>query len=232
LAVAPGHETDIVNGRKPISDDLVYLFEIPSGRELGRLRGPDGSVDAVAFAPDGRSITTAGGARTARVWELATFGLRQTFPHARLVRTLSFSRDGRVLAVDGEDAPIDLWGVYGDRMRSGPKPGAAAVDRAWADLASPDAAVSFSRNADARRGRDETVRQLRERLKLTGQTAVARPALDALRAVRCVEMLEVIDTPDAQRMLSDLAHGPADARLTMEATRAVGRAKETRTPPR
>jgi hypothetical protein len=56
------------------------------------------------------------------VWDLATLRERASFLHARLPRTLLFSRDGRTLAVDGEDAPIDLWEVTVDHSRVGPQP--------------------------------------------------------------------------------------------------------------
>jgi WD40 repeat protein len=283
VAVVPDHETDIINRRPPISQDLVYLFRVPSGREIGRLRGPDGSADRVAFAPDGRSVATTSLARTARVWEVATLGVRQSFPHARLARWISFSRDGRELAIDGEDAPVCLWDVYGDRTRTGPKPDAAALDRAWADLANGDPGAGFRAVRALVAAPDDAVRLLRDRLKpdpgpgsaairrwvadldspefatrqkataaLTAAVEFAEPVLrealagapsvearrrmkvilsvdrgqtpGALRAARGVEVLGVIGTPDARSLLSELAHGPAGDRLTVEAKRTIERA--------
>jgi WD40 repeat protein len=143
LAVVPSHQTEIINHLPITSDELVYLFELPSGREVGRLRGPDGSVERLAFSPDGRTIATAAAGRTARVWELATLRPRLSFPHARLPRVLAFSADGRVLAADGEDAPVYLWDVRGELDRPKNPPDAAALEKAWADLATEDAKAAF-----------------------------------------------------------------------------------------
>jgi TolA-binding protein len=38
-----------------------------------------------------------------------------------------------------------------------------------------------------------------------------------LRAIRCVELLEQLATPEARRILQELAQGFPDARLTQEA---------------
>src|SRR5262249_54436304 len=94
LAVAPDHEAEIVFDRPPVPPDLVYLFEVPSGLEFGRLRGPDGSVRELAFSPDGRTIATAGPRGRARLWEVATLGERHTFRHGPTEPWVAFSRDG------------------------------------------------------------------------------------------------------------------------------------------
>ena len=55
-------------------------------------------------------------------------------------------------------------------------------------------------------------------LESTGETSP-----DQLRRVRAVEVLERAGTDSAKRLLSDLATGAAAARMTKEATRALGR---------
>jgi WD40 repeat protein len=144
LAVAPSHDTAIVNGRPPESDLLLYLFEVPSGREVGRIRGTDGSIEKVAFSPDGRTLATGGYGRAARVYEVATLRERVSFPHARLLYALAFSADGEVLATSGEDAPVYLWDVRGVLARQESPPGAAALEKAWTTLAADDAKAACS----------------------------------------------------------------------------------------
>ena len=46
---------------------------------------------------------------------------------------------------------------------------------------------------------------------------------ESLRAVRAVEILEWIATPEAVRLIDELAKGAADARLTREAAAAKRR---------
>ncbi|HVK13719.1 MAG TPA: WD40 repeat domain-containing protein, partial [Gemmataceae bacterium] len=53
-------------------DGTVRLWEVPSGRALGR-RSHDGPVTAVAVSPDGRMIATGCQDNTARLWTATTF---------------------------------------------------------------------------------------------------------------------------------------------------------------
>lgn len=87
---------------------------------------------------------------------------RCTFPHGLVVQPITFSRDGKVLATAGADAPVFLWDVYGRRTRA--KPDAAMLDRAWAELASPNAATGFDGVRTLIAAPTETVHLLRSRL--------------------------------------------------------------------
>jgi hypothetical protein len=51
-------------------------------------------------------------------------------------------------------------------------------------------------------------------------------APESLRAVRAVEVLEWIATPNARRLLDELAKGADDARLTREAVAARNRIRK------
>lgn len=212
LAVAPSHETEIINQHPVVSDDLVYLFELPSGREVGRLRGPDGSIQRLAFSPDGRALATAGLGRIARVWELTTRRPRLSVPHARLPRVLAFSADGRVLAADGQDAPVYLWDVRGELDRPKNPPDAAGLAGAWDGLASEDAREAFVAVRLLAAFPDRAIPFLKQ-----------KPAPDGLRAVRAVEAVEWIGTPDAVKLLDRWAGGPADSALAAEAKAARAR---------
>jgi WD40 repeat protein len=49
----------------------VAVWDIATGKELGRLKGHQGAVFAGAFAPDGKTLATAGADTTALVWDVA-----------------------------------------------------------------------------------------------------------------------------------------------------------------
>ena len=48
----------------------IRVIDVISARELARLEGHDGGVTALAFAPGGRRLVSAGQDRTVRVWAL------------------------------------------------------------------------------------------------------------------------------------------------------------------
>src|SRR5262249_6583546 len=59
---------------RPVPDEKVtgtlHLLEVFSGQEIRRLDMPQGSVWALAFAPDGRTLATGGGDSTILLWDM------------------------------------------------------------------------------------------------------------------------------------------------------------------
>jgi WD40 repeat protein len=102
------------DGRRALSggwDRMVRLWDLEARRELAALQGHDGVVWAVAFAPDGRHLLSAGGDHvfghdpTAKVWDAATGSVVRTFAgHKRAITALAVAKDGSVVtgAHDGE----------------------------------------------------------------------------------------------------------------------------------
>jgi hypothetical protein len=125
---------------------------------------------------------------------------------------LAFSADGRVLAADGEDAPVYLWDVRGELDRPRNPPDAAALEKAWADLAAEDAKAAFAAVRLLAGFPKESLPFLRE-----------KPGPADLRAVRAVEAVEWMGTPDAMKLLEGWAGGAAGSRLTEEAKTALSR---------
>ncbi|MEE1763994.1 nSTAND1 domain-containing NTPase [Streptomyces sp. SP18BB07] len=88
----------------------------PFSARLGGYRGP---VNAVAFAPDDRTLATASSDGTVIV-RRATGDHRTlaTFTVPGRVRSVAFSPDGRTLAATSTDGPVTLWDVT-ERRRAG-----------------------------------------------------------------------------------------------------------------
>src|SRR5262249_21129510 len=99
-------------------DDIIYLWETASGRELHQLKGHKSRVTALTFSPDGRTLASSSGRAEAtehsiRLWDVKTGKELRTLEKAQWhVRRLTFSPDGSILAavIDGNIcASICLW---------------------------------------------------------------------------------------------------------------------------
>ncbi len=84
----------------------------PGGREPLTLKGHAGWVGAVAFAPDGKSLASAGADGAIKRWDPVTGALLQSWPaHAGPVCGLAFSPDGSALASGGFDHAVRIWNL-------------------------------------------------------------------------------------------------------------------------
>jgi WD40 repeat protein len=78
------------------SNNTVSVLEAATGKEILSV-AHRGTVQAVAFSPNGRWIATAGADKTARVFEVATGEERFRFTYQGRVVDVAFSRDSRHL---------------------------------------------------------------------------------------------------------------------------------------
>jgi WD40 repeat protein len=114
-------------------DGAIRLYDVSdkSPRELTGLKGAHGSINALAFSPDGKIAVGAGEDRFLRIWEVAAAGppRAELKGHGGAIRALAFTPDGQGLSSAADDG-VRLWAV--SRIRSWeraslPQPQATAV---------------------------------------------------------------------------------------------------------
>jgi len=91
------------------SENTIRIWDIPSGKELRQIVDPKKGLDPLAFAPDGKTLITAG-KDGLRFWDSATGKEQRRLDIGKEHPTaLAFSPDGKTLAL-GSDATrlIDL----------------------------------------------------------------------------------------------------------------------------
>jgi RNA polymerase sigma factor (sigma-70 family) len=235
-------------------DGTVRLWDLPSGKEVGRL-GKEvpqfagrGWVLAVAFSPDGRTLVAGGLDRVAQVWDVSrTTGRRRPVAERS---PAELEADWRDLAGN----PAVAYAALG-RLVSSPRGAVAFLGEQLRRARPVDVAQLIARLDDARfQAREQATRELaalgdlaapalrkalaagpgpetRRRLAaLLNRLDGARPSPETARQIRAVEALEAIPNPAARRLLDRLAAGPAGTRLEQEAKASVARLARRATP--
>jgi RNA polymerase sigma factor (sigma-70 family) len=90
-----------------------------------KVKDPDGeelevptyrTINYLAIAPNGRTLATAGGDPTIRLWDIATGKERRLEGHRGTVTSLAWSSDGKTLVSGSHDGTALVWDVKGLRQ--------------------------------------------------------------------------------------------------------------------
>ena len=88
----------------------IWIYNARTGAEVALLSGHQGDVLAIAYAPDGKMLASAGRDETIRLWRPKTNQHLATLTgHGGLVTSIAFSPDGKKLVSGSGDATVRLW---------------------------------------------------------------------------------------------------------------------------
>jgi hypothetical protein len=227
-------------------DGTARLWEVATGREVHHFA--QGGT-ALAFSPDSRTLAAGRGDTTVLLWDLPDLLRGQHGPAAELSAPeldrlwgelagrdpqKAYQAFGRLVSAPAQSVPF-----LRDRLAA-PRAADPELDKRLArliadldgdDFATRERASAALANLGAeaepalRRELDsgpsvEARRRIEELLEKVGGPEVSP---DRLRASRALLALEQIDTPEARRLIEDLARGQDGAALTREAQAARGR---------
>jgi WD40 repeat protein len=96
----------------------VLRQEVYGVRESNCLEGHDAAVNSVSFSPDGKTIASASGDWTIKLWN-SEGKLLQTLPgHDAAVNSVTFSPNGKTIASASLDGTIKLWNSEGKLLHN------------------------------------------------------------------------------------------------------------------
>ncbi|HEY7423662.1 MAG TPA: WD40 repeat domain-containing protein [Gemmataceae bacterium] len=223
----------------------VRFWETATGKERYRLSPePSGKVEQLAFSPDGNKLAPTGAAKNVLVWRV--FGPRPgqrpvelSAPEVRNAWAELASKDGqiafraiRALTASPHSAVDLLRREVHPIPRLDPQRLVRLIDELDAE------AFPVREKAVAELGklgftveealhnalRNRPTLEARRRLEgLLAQLQKQRTAADTVRQRRALEVLEHLATPEARRLLDELAQGEPAARLTREAKASLAR---------
>jgi WD40 repeat protein len=220
--------------------DTIILYELCTGQKRLQL-SPGGGVTALAFSPEGRLLASGHNDGTGLLWDLTSGAGRASGKRPEHLWSDLASQDAQVayralLALQRYPAQTVRLARTHVRPARGKPLAATEVSRLIAQLDSDDFALRQRAEATLKARIEETEATLKQalaasplleaRLRLQRLLAPSRRPLfprELVLPLRVVELLERIGTPEARKLLAELAGGYVGSLLTAEAKLALRR---------
>jgi WD40 repeat protein len=227
------------------------LWDLAGQRLLARFGSHAGGVRAVAYAPDGKRVATAGADGTVLIWDVATQQARRP-PAGR--KLLAKELETLWVELDADDARRAYNAVctlmagwtesvpfLGERLRTTQEDVAREVSRLIVELGDRRFTVREKATTALRRLGEAAGPALRQALKSPGSDEVRRRlehlvaplatpgamlSPEQVRATRALEVLEHAGTPAAREALQRLARAEVSTWLAQQAAETLRRLGE------
>jgi hypothetical protein len=224
----------------PDNSRTLTVRESLTGQVIHAFPTPEGAL-AVALSPDGAHLAVLRPDRTVAVLDVTPKGDKHALDRPELKRLWS-----HLGGTEAGPAFAAVWLLAGAPEQSVPFFRLYLAPVKWDrtntkkfidDLDSEEFAVREAAAKELRRMGSDTEAELRQRLKTEGVSAEVARAIkelleavegrslppEELQAIRAIHALERARTADARALLTELAGGEPEARLTREAKLALGR---------
>ncbi|KAI1457972.1 hypothetical protein F4805DRAFT_152247 [Annulohypoxylon moriforme] len=93
-------------------DGSIYVRELATGREVGRLLGHKGFVASVVFSPKSNNTLATNTSNTIRIWDIdKRLAVHKFKTHSGHGHAITFTPDGELLAGPWKEGSIGIWNV-------------------------------------------------------------------------------------------------------------------------
>jgi RNA polymerase sigma factor (sigma-70 family) len=230
----------------PVADPRqVRLWDVATGKEIGRLQGHEADISALAFSPDGRRLVSAMGDSTILVWDVAFLAdavRRKPIDLDRAAlesawKDLASGDAGKAHRAIGSltDASHQTVPFLKEHLRPVAPLDAEQVRKWIAEMDSDDFKVreaAFQSLTQSGRQVELALRQtladkpsleMRRRVEDLLRHLLKNPSTETLRTLRAIAVLERIGSSEARQVLRALAQGASAARETQAAESVLQR---------